>query len=250
MAVATNEMTRADLFRVFWRLLFMQSLLNHRGMQNLAVASALTTVAERLGDDDPDALIRRHLDHFNCNPNLVPLIVGGIINLEAARAQGQPVTPEAIATFKRTLTIPLAAMGDMLFLGALKPLALTFACIFAIYGLPIGLLAVFLLYNAIVISCRLWGVYFGYAKGQELPAILSGPEFQRLLGVVQGLGAGMGGVLAGVLIDRLPQHGQWALLVGVVIAGVTLFLLKRDIPASWLAIALFPICALFTLLFV
>ena len=140
-------------------------------------------------------------------------------------------------------------MGDMLFLGNLKPLALTLACIFAIYRIPIGLLAVFLLYNLGVVSCRLWGIYFGYSKGWELVDVFSGPRFQRILGVVQGLGAATGGVLIGVILNRLPENGQWTLVLGAALAVIALSLIRREVAASWFAIVLFPVSALITMLF-
>ena len=146
------------------------------------------------------------------------------------------------------LANPLAAMGDLLVLGNLKPLALTFGCLFAIYKLPLGLLAVVLLYNLAIISCRFWGIYFGYAKGWELVDSFSGSRFQRALGVLQGVGAGVGGVLIGVVFDRFPQSGQGALLLGSILVFVTVYLLKKDVPAAWLAIILFPASVLATLL--
>ncbi|MEE9269122.1 MAG: PTS system mannose/fructose/sorbose family transporter subunit IID [Candidatus Krumholzibacteria bacterium] len=243
-----RRLGKLDLFRVFLRVLFLQGLLNRRGMQNLGFASAVAA-AGRVVDGD-NALILRHLSFFNCNPNFTPLIIGGVLRLEEERSEGKPVSESDIDRFKKSLSSPLAAMGDMLFLGGLKPLALTFACIFAIYKLLIGLLAVFLIYNLTIISFRLWGVYFGYAKGWELVDVFSGPVFQRVLVVVQGLGAGTGGVLVGLVFHAFPQHGQWMLFFGSALTVLTLYLLKRDIPASWFAIILFPVSALFTLIFV
>ena len=242
-------MTWHDFTRVFWRLLWIQGLLNRRGMQNLGLATALGPVAGKLADGDVNAFLYRHLSFFNCNPNFAPLIAGGLIRLEEERRAGRPVADADIEYFKKTLASPLAAMGDMLFLGSLKPLALTFACIFAMFKIPIGLLAVFLLYNLTIISCRLWGVYFGYTKGWELVDLFAGPKFQRVLSIVQGLGATVGGVLIGVLCQRFPQGGQPMLAIAIVLAGVTLFLLRRNVSASWIAIILFPTSALVALLF-
>lgn len=230
-------------------MLFLQGVLNRRGMQNLGFAGAMSAAGRWKGAKD-NSLLLRHLSFFNCNPNFAPLIMGGVLRLEEERLAGKPVSEGDIDRFKKSLASPLAAMGDMLFLGALKPLALTFACIFAIYKLPIGLLAVFLIYNLTIISCRLWGVYFGYAKGWELVDVFSGPDFQRILGVVQGLGAGAAGVLVGIVFHRFPQNGQWMLFFGSALTVLTLYLLKRDVPASWFAIILFPVSALFTLIFV
>jgi PTS system mannose-specific IID component len=245
-----ERLGRFDLFKVFVKLLFLQGLLNKRGMQNIGLAGAMSTAGRKLTRTEDSAWLVKHLGFFNCNPNFVPLIVGGVLKLEEEQMEGKPVTDNDIDYFKRSLASPLAAMADMLFLGNLKPLALTLACIFAIYRFPIGLLAIFLLYNLLVISCRLWGIYFGYAKGWELVDFFSGPGFQRLLGVIQGLGAGIGGVLVGIVFYRLPQGGQWMLPLGGAVTALTLLALRRNVPASWLVIILFPATVLIALLFI
>ena len=73
-----NTLSRFDLFRVFLRLVFMQALLNRHGMQNLALANALAPVAGKIDTEQDKSLLSRHMDFFNCNPNFVPLIVGGL----------------------------------------------------------------------------------------------------------------------------------------------------------------------------
>jgi len=209
---------------------------------------ALSPALGRRKSEDGKPLLLNHLTFFNCNPNFTPLIVGGILRLQSERESGKPVTEQDIDYFKKSISGPLAAMGDLLFLGGLKPLALTLACIFAIYKSLIGLLAVLLLYNLAVVSCRLWGVYFGYAKGWELVDVFSGPAFQRLLGVVQNIGACAGGVLVAVILSRLPQNGTWALPLGAALLVAVVFMLRRDVSSSRLAIFLFPLSVLVALL--
>jgi PTS system mannose-specific IID component len=245
---------RWDLVLVFLRLLFLQGVLNRRGMQNLGLADALGRVSAKLDVDGRNLLLSRHLSFFNCNPNFVPLIAGGILKLEEEKNDGKPVTNEDIERFKKALAGPVAAMGDMLFMGNLKALALTFGCLFAIHKLPIGLVVVFLLYNVAVLSCRLWGIFYGFAKGWELVTVLSGPRFRTILSVAEGASAAMGGALLGVLLDRVAGDSR-ALAAPLIAAGaviataaVTLYLLKRDVPASWIAIILLPTCAFIALL--
>ena len=149
-------------------------------------------------------------------------------------------------------------------MGGIKPLALTFACISAIYQSLTGLLAVLLLYNLAILSCRIWGVYFGYSRGWELVDFFSGPGFQRLLSAVQIAGACAGGALTAIVINALfkggiesflltgplsPQGGVPMLLSGGVIVCLAVILLRRDISSSWFAVFLFPISVLLVSLF-
>ena len=216
-------------------------------MQNLGFAGAMSPLCGKLEADGCNQLLLRHLSFFNCNPNFVPLVVGGVLRMEEERAEGKPVAEQDIDRFKKALAGPLAAMGDMLFMGNIKPMALTFGCLFAIHKIPIGLVAVFLLYNIAILSCRLWGIYFGYAKGWELVSVLSSPRFQRVLSVAEGASAGMAGLLLGSVLSRVPGEGHAMAVPGIALATITLYLLKRDIPASWIAIILLPTCAFIAL---
>jgi PTS system mannose-specific IID component len=239
---------RGDLLRVFLRMLFLQGLLHAKGMQNLGLMYSLAPALRRLPGGEDKQLLQKHLQFFNCNPNFAPLVAGGVLRLEEERLAGRPVSNDDIQYFKRSLSSPLAAMGDMLFLGSVKPLALTLACIFAIYNSFIGLIATWLLYNVVVVSCRVWGVYFGYAKGWELVDVFSSPDFQRLLGIVQSIGASVGGALVAVVLCRLPQGGTWALLFGITLLGVSVYLLRKDVSSSRFAILLLPLCWVIALL--
>ena len=55
-----------SLLKIYLRLLFIQGLLNRKGMQNLGFANAIGT--SRLARLEPE-LLKRHLGFFNCNPN-------------------------------------------------------------------------------------------------------------------------------------------------------------------------------------
>ena len=77
-------------------------------MQNLGLAGALMHAAEKLGVEDDNSFLLRHLAYFNCNPNFVPVIVGGVLRLEEERLAGKPVDDNDIEYFKRALANPLA----------------------------------------------------------------------------------------------------------------------------------------------
>lgn len=190
----------------------------------------------------------RHQGFFNCNPNLTPIVVGGIVRLEEQKLAGRPVSEEDIEHFKKSMGPPLAAIGDLFFLAGLKPLALTLACVFAIYKSVSGLLAVFLLYNLLIVGCRFWGLRFGYRKGWELVEVFSSSAFQRALDLIQTAAALCGGVLAAVLLFRYLSDRSWGSLAAGLLIVSAVALLRRDISASWYAVFLFLLSVLFSTL--
>jgi mannose PTS system EIID component len=232
----TGRLTRADLARVFARVLFIQATVHRRGMQNVGVLFALDAAAPRLASGR-DGLLARHTEYFNTNPNAAPLVIGGVLRIED---EGEAASPASVSRFKQAAGSALAAVGDMLFVGALRPLALTLACVFAIYSFFTGLVAVLLLYNALVLGCRYWGVSFGYARGWGIIDAFSTHGVQRLLGIASGLAAFAGGVLVGIVLVRARADGA-TVLAGIGVVTAVVVVASRRVPATWLAIGLFPL---------
>jgi PTS system mannose-specific IID component len=232
----SGRLQRSDLVRVFVRLLFIQATLHRRGMQNLGVLHALDAAASRISPKG-NGLLLRHTEYFNTNPNTAPLVVGGVLRIED---EGEAGARASVSRFKQAAGSALAAVGDVLFVGALKPLALTLACLSAIYSFFPGLLAVLLLYNAVVIASRYWGVSFGYSRGWGVVDTFSGHGVQRLLGIARGAAAFVGGVLVAVLIARARGDGVSVIAATGVVAAIV-WLSSRRVPAPWIAIVLFPL---------
>jgi len=237
VAPVTGKLTGGDLAKVFARMLFIQATIHRRGMQSIGVLHALDAVASRVSSD-PAALLARHTDHFNTNPNAAPLVIGGVLRIEE---EGESGGPASVSRFKQACASALAAAGDVLFSGGLKPLALTLACVSAIYSFFAGLVAVVVLYNAALIAVRYRGIQFGYARGWGLIEAFSGSRVQRLLGIARAAAACGGGILIGVVVRRAAAGGFLAVALTAAVAALAWFAIRRGVPASRLAIALFPV---------
>jgi PTS system mannose-specific IID component len=240
----TGKLTRGDLNRVFARLLFVQAAIHRRGMQNIGVLHALDAAAARISDRPADVL-GRHTDHFNTNPNAVPLVIGGVLRIEEEGDRGGPAS---VTRFKQACASALAAAADVFFGGGLKPLALTLACVFAIYRFFPGLVAVLILYNAALIAVRYRGLSFGYARGWGLIESFSNPRVQRALVLIR-IGAALsGGLLAGLIATGAYRQARSTFIATVIIAVVAWFAVRRGISASRLALALFPVAWLIAMI--
>jgi len=235
MADLTGKLARRDLNRVFARLLFVQATIHKRGMQNIGFLHALDAAREPLHET---ALLGRHAEHFNTNPNMAPVVVGGVLRIEEEGGRGGPAS---VTRFKQVCASALAAAGDVFFGGGLRPLALTLACVFAIYRFFPGLVAVLILYNAALITVRYRGLSFGYARGWGLIEAFSSPRVQRALVLVRTSAACAGGWLAGVVATEALQQGTTTLVTTIVVAVVAWFAVRRGFSASRLALALLPV---------
>ena len=114
-----------DLARVASRSFQLQALLSPERMQGLGFGFAILPVIQRLYHD-PETLgaaLKRHLRYFATHPVLSGFVLGAAARLEERRANGAPVSDDAIDSYKRALASPLAALGDPLFWVTLRPLA-------------------------------------------------------------------------------------------------------------------------------
>jgi PTS system mannose-specific IID component len=237
MAPVTGKIARADLAQVYARLLFIQAAIHRRGMQNIGVLMALDGAAARV-TGDPAGLLARHTEHFNTNPNAAPVVVGGVLRIEE---EGNVAAPASVSRFKQACASALAAAGDVLFSGGLKPLALTLACVSAIYNFFAGLVAIVVLYNAALLVLRYRGLEFGYARGWGVIETVTGSRLQRVLGIARAAAALSGGILAGVVLSRAAHDGYLAAGLTLAVAGIAWLAARGGMSPSRLAIVLFPL---------
>jgi len=111
--------------RLFFRGLLLQAGWNRERMQALGFTFALLPLVrgrERAIEAD---FVRRHLDYVNTNPALSGVLLGAVAAAETgllAAGQGGEAAREPVAALKRRFEGPLAALGDRVFWGWLRPL--------------------------------------------------------------------------------------------------------------------------------
>jgi mannose/fructose/N-acetylgalactosamine-specific phosphotransferase system component IID len=238
------KLERRDLAKVLVRLLFVQATLHRKGMQNIGIMHAVDAAAPKLSPE-PGAFLARHAEHFNTNPNAAPIVVGGVLRIEEERSA---TAPASVSRFKQAASSALAAMGDVLVVGGLKPLALTLAVVSAIYSSFTGLVAIFVCYNAALLAGRYWGLSFGYARGWGVVDAFTGPRIQHVVMMARILAAFAGGILIGVMTRRAYAQGIVELTVIAVAITGAWFAMKRGYAPARLAIVLFPLVVVVAML--
>jgi mannose PTS system EIID component len=218
------RVSRAALWRVFFRSLFLQAAWNPRGMQNLGFADAMAPALDELYRD-PAARGRataRHLEFFNCHPYLAAAILGGAVRLEEeAAAHGDD--GRSVSAYKAALGPPFAALGDGLFWLALRPAAGLLAALTEPY-LGLWCVAVFLvLYDTVHLAARVWLFFTGYRGGEMVVASVGRTHAPALTAGLKAAAAIMAGTLAAraVIVAAVPGRTAHGVLVGaVILAGV------------------------------
>ncbi len=130
--------------------LFSHSNYNYERMQASGFLHAMLPVLNDLYEDESEDLkasYTRHLEFFNTEPHFGGIIGGLTIAMEEQKANGAPITGDAINSIKTGLMGPLAGIGDTLWQGTLVPILLSIAISIGAEG---NLFYLYFLYNCYV----------------------------------------------------------------------------------------------------
>ncbi len=207
-------------------------------MQNIGFVFSIYPALKKLYRDRNSLKIavNRHLELVNTNPSMGPLLMGLTMRLEKDRDKG-----EDVIKYRRAMMSSLAAQGDHIFWGVVKPLAAVVGVLAALaLGTTwAGALLALLLYNVPSITVRAFGFGLGWSVGLPILAKFQSSILQRTLSWARDLTACGLGVIVGVIIwDMVSKEScNVSLLTQIMAVWITLaagvagfFLLYRDVP--------------------
>ena len=176
-----KKLTKSDITSMFIRSNFHQGSWNYERMQALGYCFAMVPVIKRLytGDERKQAL-KRHLEFFNTQPFVTAPILGVTAAMEEQKANGADIDDGAINGLKIGLMGPLAGVGDPIFWGTLRPVAAALGASIALTGSVLGPILFFVIFNAVRLAIRYYGVSYGYSKGTTIVADMAGGKLQKL----------------------------------------------------------------------
>ena len=176
-----KKLTKSDLRSIFIRSNFHQGSWNFERMQALGYCYAMIPAIKRLytGEERKKAL-KRHLEFFNTQPFVTAPILGVTAAMEEQKANGASIEDGAINGVKIGLMGPLAGVGDPIFWGTLRPVVAALGASIALSGSLLGPILFFVLFNAVRLGIRWWGVSYGYKKGTSIVSDMAGGKLQKL----------------------------------------------------------------------
>lgn len=144
-------------------------------MQNMGFGMAIIPLIRemRLQRKESERILTAHLQMFNTHPYFSAPIIGSIVRLEEENVSREKTLDTV--SIKQSLMASYAAIGDIFFWGALRPLAAIIAVILIYMGLAIAPVIFLLIYTPAHLWVRLKGFIEGYRKGK------TGFEFIRSL---------------------------------------------------------------------
>lgn len=173
-----KRLSKSDLIKVFLRTQFYQISWTYEGFQNLCYCYCMVPVLKKLYPDKKDLAhaLTRHMEYFNTTPAMASPILGVNAAMEESLANGTGVTEEAITSAKVALMGPFAGIGDSVFWGILRPMLAAIAAGIAAQGSILGPIFFFVVFNAIRILFRYYGLVIPYKKGMNFIAMFRDGE--------------------------------------------------------------------------
>lgn len=239
-----KKLSKKDIVNAFWRwTFFSHANYNYERLEATGLVFAYKHVIKKLYGDDENAYkeaIKRHMQFFNTEPHIGGIIPGIVLAMEEERANGQPITDEAINGVKTGLMGPFAGIGDTLWQGTLTPILLAFGISIGSQGNLMGPLVYTLLMFGIMFPLAYICWMKGYALGKDgIEKILGGNQIKMIITGASCMGAIVLGALSAQFVSvsspaiitlgalQLPVQKEIfdKLFLGILPLGVTLFTL-------------------------
>ena len=263
------QLTKGDLNACFIRSNLLQGSWNFERMQALGYCFGIVPAIRRLypeGSQERKDAIKRHLEFYNTQPFVTAPILGVNLAMEEQRANGAPIDDAAINGVKVGLMGPLAGVGDPIFWGTARPVFAALGAGIAQSGSLLGPILFFVLFNAVRLFVRYWGIQYGYRKGLEVVSDMGGGALQKITEAASILGLFIMGALVNkwthinipYVISKITtrdgavvttqtttvQNVLDNLMPGLPALGMTflcMYLLRKGVNALWLIFGLFGI---------
>lgn len=162
-----NKEDKKMLKKVFWRTMTLSSTYNYERMQALGYVYTMIPVINRYYKTDEEKIeaYKRHYELFNTTPTMGGFITGLSTSMEKEASEDPNFDKSSINAVKLSLMGPFAGIGDSIFQGSLRIIALGIGIALAAQGSILGAIVHLLLYNVLAYLLRYYGVFAGYNMG-------------------------------------------------------------------------------------
>ncbi|MHA1617189.1 MAG: PTS system mannose/fructose/sorbose family transporter subunit IID [Candidatus Njordarchaeales archaeon] len=162
---------------------FLECSWNYERMQALGYLFSILPALKRIYKDEEELkkAARVHLEFFNTNPFLTPILVGVNVAIE----ESSPRNFELVRSLKTGLMGAFAGIGDSLIFFVIGGILLIMGSTLSLMSLerPLYALApliILIVFDAIFIPFRVIGSEFGYKRGMRITESFSGEKIQSL----------------------------------------------------------------------
>ena len=261
LEVQKNYPLRKKVSEFFWGGWCMQTNWNYERQMNTAFMWGISKTIDRLYPE-PEELekkkerYRSSLEFFNITPQMGSFVLGLTAAMEEQYAENpKTFDPKMISSLKTALMGPLSGIGDSLFQGTVRIIAMSIGISLAQQGSILGPILAMLISFAVSFLITWRGGKLGYVKGQELihqiaesnlmDKVMYGCSVAGLM-VVGGMAATLVNVTTPLaygesLILQTVLDGIMPKMIPLLLTGIMYWLVKKGVHPIVIVIACFII---------
>lgn len=174
LEVQRNYPLNKKVKEFFWGGWCMQTNWNYERQMNTAFMWGISKTLDRLYPEPEDLekkkeRYRAALEFFNITPQCAAFVLGLTAAMEEEYAENPDTfNPEMITNVKTALMGPLSGIGDSLFQGTVRIIAMSIGISLAQQGSILGPILAMIISFAVSFPITWFGGKLGYVKGQEI----------------------------------------------------------------------------------
>lgn len=177
MMAENLQVTKKELRKVFLRSLTIMCSWNYERQMHMGFMFGMAPVLDKLyknNDEKKKKAYQRHMEFFNCTPQMTSFIMGLAASMEEqnANAEEGDFQPESISMLKTSLMGPFAGIGDSFFQGILRIITFGIGLSFATQGSILGPILAVMLFAIPSLFVAYYGTFLGYYSGNKYLAKL------------------------------------------------------------------------------
>lgn len=172
-----NQITKKDLRRVFLHSLTIMCSWNYERQMHMGFMYGMAPILDKLYKNDETRkkeAYQRHMEFFNCTPQMTPFIMGLAASMEEQNANSEEgeFQTESISMIKTSLMGPFAGIGDSFFQGTLRIITFGIGLSFAQQGSILGPILAVGLFAIPSLLAAYYATFLGYNSGNKYLAKL------------------------------------------------------------------------------
>jgi mannose/fructose/N-acetylgalactosamine-specific phosphotransferase system component IID len=223
-----------SLLKIYLRSFFAQGSFSAKSRQNLGFAWCIEPAGDRIwkGDEERRNFYLRHLEFFNANPFMFPLVLGAVIKMEERFRNEEGVSEEDIRRFKLAVGKATGSVGDRYFWRTLRPFAIVIGLLSSyFYGLWGA--AIFLaLFNLPVFYIKWRWLLTGYKLGPRVVIEIQNRKLESAVSMMEILGCLILPFLTVIYLALPPYKASWITAGVCLVFLLSVFLFRKKQPPS------------------
>ena len=169
--------TKKDLRSLYLRSWTIMCSWNYERQMHMGFMFGMAPILDKLYKNKPEekkAAYRRHMEFFNCTPQMTGFIMGLAASMEEQNVKSEDGTfpADSISMVKTSLMGPFSGIGDSFFQGTLRIITFGIGLSFARQGSVLGPILAVLLFAIPSILLGYYGTVLGYESGNKYLAKL------------------------------------------------------------------------------